>query len=132
MVAFAKLEWNAVWCCERLDASYIKTKLRRKTAKHIGQDLKALFSRVSDSSLRSRIEPLAVEFLAIVDDRNGLLHGRPGTTPNGDQRLFRHGAEWTIGAVETFSDRCVRATRPRNALLYAEFEEPHAVSLIPR
>ena len=129
-VAFARLEWDAVWCCERLKDGYINTiEPGRKTAGDIGKDLANLFARISDAELRARTVQLAIEFLAIVKDRNGLLHGKPGTAPNGDQRLFRHGTEWTIATLNLFSDRCVRAGMPLNALLYADFKEPCNVML---
>ena len=129
-VAFARLEWNAVWCCERLQAGYITTiEAERKTAGRIGQDLLMLFSRVADVELSNRIQAYAVEFQKLVLDRNGLLHGKPGTASNGDQRLFRHGTVWTIEAINSFSDRCVTAGQPLNALLYSEFREPCALVL---
>ena len=131
-MAFARLEWDAVWCCERLKAGYINSiEPRKKTAGDIGKDLAKLFARINDAALRARTEPLATEFRAIVQQRNGILHGKPGTTPTGDQRLFRHGAEWTIDALNSFADRCVRAGIPLNALLYAEFTEPCNVTLKP-
>jgi len=131
-VAFARLEWDAVWCCERLDGGYINTiEPRRKTAGRIGQEMSALFSRVADEALRLRIEPLAVEFCSIVEERNGLLHGKPGSTQNGDQRLFRHEWEWTIDAVNAFSDRCVGAGLPLNSFLYAELGEGCSIALNP-
>lgn len=129
-VAFSRLEWDAVWCCERLQLGYINTVERgKKTAGHIGTDLNRLFSRVSDTGLRTKIVPFATEFYEISQERNGLLHGKPGTAPNGDQRLFRHGVEWSIEAVNEFSDRCVRAGMPLNALLYDELQEASAIVL---
>ena len=130
-VAFARLEWDAVWCCERLQAGYINTiEPRRKTAGRIGQDMAALFLRVADQTVRQMIYPYAIEFCSIVEERNGLLHGKPGTAQNGDQRLFRHGSEWTISAVNDFADRCVSAGLPLNALLYAELKEGCSVPLV--
>lgn len=129
-IAFARLEWDAVWCCHRLQTDYIGTiEQQRKTAGRIGQDLEGLFARISDLALRAKVMPFAVEFREVVLDRNGLLHGKPATAPNGDQRLFRHGTEWTIDAVDAFADRCVRAGSPLNALLYDEFQEPCTVVL---
>lgn len=131
-IAFARLEWNAVWCCQRLEGGYINTiEPRKKTAGTIAQDLERLFSRIPDVDLRSKVVPFSQEFSALVQQRNGLLHGKPGTAPNGDQRLFRHGLEWTIDNVNDFSDRCVRAGLPLNALLYDEFKEPCQIRLNP-
>jgi hypothetical protein len=84
---------------------------------------------VSDVRLASQISPFAAEFVEVVKERNGLMHGKPATTLNGDQRLFRNGAEWTIDAVNAFSDRCVKAGMPLNALLYDELKEPCQVTL---
>jgi hypothetical protein len=131
-IAFARLEWNAVWCCERLQSGYIRTiEPRKKTAGTIGRELEALFSRVADPTLRARVVPFAKEFRDVVEHRNGLLHGKPGTAPNGDQRLFRDGSEWSVNEVNAFSDRCVLAGEPLNALLYNEFVAPCAVAMNP-
>lgn len=131
-VAFARLEWDAVWCCERLEPGYINSiEPRRKTAGIIANDLAILFSRVSDIALASKLTPFAVEFVEVVKERNGLMHGKPGTAPSGDQRLFRHGLEWTVDAVNAFSDRCIRAGMPLNALLHDELKTPYQVTLRP-
>lgn len=130
-VAFARLEWNAVWCCERLQKGYISTiEPKKKTAGAIAKDLEALFSRISDQTLRLKVEPFATEFIAIVQDRNGLFHGKPGTTKESEQRLFRSGTPWSIQDVNDFADRCTRAGAPLNALLYDELKENSVVPLI--
>ena len=124
-VAFARLEWEAVWCCERLQENYIETiERRKKTAGIIGDDLKSLFLRVSDQNLRVRVVPLADEFKLIVADRNALMHAKPGTGRTGEQRLFRHDNEWAVAKINDFSDRCVRAGERLNALLYNELADP--------
>ncbi|MFC3461517.1 hypothetical protein [Massilia haematophila] len=104
---------------------------RRKTAGTIGQDLEALFSRVSDANLRAKIVPFAKEFREVVRERNGLLHGKPGTAQNNDQRLFKRGVEWALSDVNAFSDRAVRAGELLNALIYAELQDPCTVQLNP-
>lgn len=129
-VAFARLEWNAVWCCHRLQDDYVQTiEAQRKTAGNIARDLGCLFLRISDQSLRVKAVPFADEFKLIVADRNALMHGKPGTGKHGEQRLFRQGDEWTINDINGFSDRCVRAGGPLNALLYNELAEPCSVAL---
>lgn len=131
-IAFARLEWDAAWCCERLQPGYINSiEPKRKTAGTIGQDLEALFSRVSDANLRAKIVPFAQEFREVVRERNALLHGKPGTAQNNDQRLFKRGVEWALSDVNAFSDRAVRAGEPLNALLYAELQDPCTVQLNP-
>ena len=128
IVAFARLEWNAVWCCERLKSGYIQTiEIKKKTAGKIAMDLEELLLKLEDTELRKKVLPLATSFQTIVADRNALLHGKPGTAPNGDQRLFRHGDQWTIDAVNRFSDACVQASTQLNALLYDEFKETYTI-----
>lgn len=129
-IAFARLEWNAAWCCERLEPGYIHSiETRKKTAGIIAKDLSRLFSCILDPVIRLKTTRFSDEFEAIVVERNGLMHGKPGTALNGDQRLFRHGNEWTIDAVNVFSDRCVRDGTPLNALLYDELAESCSVAL---
>lgn len=129
-VAFARLEWGAVWCCHRLQPGYIQTiETRRKTAGVIAGDLEGLFQRISDASLRAKAVPFANEFKLIVPERNALMHGKPGTAPDGAQRLFRHGNVLSVDDVNEFSDRCERAGGLLNALLYDELAEPCSVAL---
>ena len=131
-VAFARLEWDAVWCCQRLQSNYIQTiEPAKKTAGTIANDLRCLFLRISNGELRAKAVPFADEFKVIVADRNALMHGKPGTAKNGDQRLFRHGSELSINDVNDLSDRCVRAGGHLNALLYNELAESSSVVLTP-
>lgn len=129
-IAFARLEWNAAWCCERLNPNYISTiETKKKTAGTIAKDLKRLFSRVADQALRTKIAPFAERFELLVIERNGLLHGTPATSKNNEQRLFRNGGEWTITAINEFADQCVIAGRPLNELLYDELSDGSAIDL---
>ncbi|WP_221723786.1 hypothetical protein [Ochrobactrum sp. SFR4] len=129
-IAFARLEWNAAWCCERLKPNYIGTiETKKKTAGTIAKDLKILFSRVADQTLRTKIAPFAEQFELLVIERNGLLHGKPATSKNNEQRLFRGGDEWTIAAINDFADQCVIAGRPLNALLYNEMSDGSVIDL---
>jgi hypothetical protein len=139
VTAFARLEWDAVWVCEQLQPGYLTTieekweenrrVQRGKTAGVIAEELRALAGRVLSVEIRGRLVPLAEEFSALVKQRNGLLHGNPGTGPGGEQMMFRHGSAWTLKAVNTFADRCVAADLPLNALLHEYLMEPGAVRL---
>lgn len=129
-VAFARLEWDAVWCCHRLQNDYIQTiEAKRKTAGNIARDLGCLFLRISDQGLCAKAVPFAEEFKLIVADRNAQMHGKPETGNHGEQRLFRQGDEWSIIEINDFSDLCVRAGGCLNALLYNELAEPCTVAL---
>lgn len=130
VVSFARLEWDAVWCCERLESDYIRTiKAQKKTAGKIAGDLGSLFSRVSDAKLRSKIIPFAKEFKEIVGERNDLLHANPAKSNEEEERLVGHHGVLTIVVIKAFSDRCARAAVTLNALLYAELAEPCSVVL---
>ena len=58
--------------------------------------------------------PPAAEFKRLVSKRNDLVHANPGTAPNGDQRLFRKGGEWTIELVNDAADEFAAASGPLN------------------
>lgn len=132
MVAFARLEWNAIWCCERLQPGYIETiEPKRKTAGIIANELKLLFSKISDQDLNTKAIPFSDDFIDIVLVRNALLHGKPGTAKDNSQRLFKNGKEWTIDAVNEFSDSCVRISMPLNSLLYDELANGVKIPLNP-
>lgn len=119
-----------MWCCHRLQPKYIGTiEPQKKTAGIIAGDLSRLFLRISDAGLRIKAVPIADEFKKIVLERNALMHGKPGTSPNGEQRLFRHGSELSISDVDRFSDHCVRTGGSLNSLLYNELVEPCNVAL---
>lgn len=142
VTAFARLEWSAVWCCEHLEPGYLTTidekwegerrVQRGKTAGAVAEDLKTLAARVLAVEIRGRLVPLANEFAALVKQRNGLLHGHPGTAPSGEQLMFRHGSAWTVKAVNTFADRCVAADLPLNELLHGFMSEPGTIELGPK
>ena len=92
-IAFARLEWDAVWCCERLEPGYINTLEERwekgrkksgKTAGEIAKDLQSRLDQIVDSVLRDKAKPFAVKFVDLTKERNGLMHGKPGTAQNGD------------------------------------------------
>lgn len=139
VIAFARLEWTAVWCCERLQAGYLKTletkvsKGKRiqkgKTAGDIAADLRTLSGTIEEAALREELSGLAADFSAIVTSRNGLMHGKPGTDKDGSQRLFRHGSAWTIEAVNDFADTCAVTARAFNKILYGALAEGKAVKL---
>jgi hypothetical protein len=122
---FAVCEWNAVWSAERLQPGYISTiEPLRKTAGVIAKELVDLVSAISDPALMSICLTPAIEFQRLVQDRNALLHGKPGTAPNGDQRLFRHGQEWTISATDTFADEVSACSILLNEMVHTHLATP--------
>ncbi|MEO0418513.1 MAG: hypothetical protein AAF249_06600 [Pseudomonadota bacterium] len=122
---FAICEWNAVWSAERLQTGYIKTiESKRKTAGVIANELVGLVHAIGDPSLKAACLPTAIEFQRLVRDRNELLHGKPGTASNGDQRLFRRGTEWTISDIETLSDELATCSIRLNEMVHKHLSTP--------
>lgn len=122
---FAVCEWNAVWSAERLQTGYVGTvEPMRKTAGAIATDLLRLVNAMPDQALIAICRPPALEFKRLVEERNGLLHGKPGTAPNGDQRLFRHGQEWSISDVKQFSDQVAACSTMLNEMVHQHLVTP--------
>jgi hypothetical protein len=123
--AFARLEWDAIWCCERMKPGYIHD-LAKKTAGKIAHDLLTLFEKHPDPAIREVGLPAAMVFTGMVEIRNSLVHGKPFTA--GDekrsQRLSRHGYNegWTIDTINVATDSFVRAAGNLNHMLYHELK----------
>lgn len=108
MICFARLEWDAVWCCEKCQPGYVR-RLGRKTAGEIATDLITRAARHADPLVAASLGAGAAEFNRLVGVRNGIMHANPGTAPSGKQRLFRHGNEWTIAMIDDAADAFVAA-----------------------
>jgi len=114
---FAVLEWNAVWCAERLEAGFING-LAKKTAGKIALELLSLVGRLTDPVVKAACQPPADEFKRLVDTRNGILHGKPGSAPDHLQRLFRNGTAWSGSDIDDAADEFAACSDRLNALLY--------------
>lgn len=101
--AFASLEWNAVWCCERIEPGSIEA-LSDRTAGRVADTLRNLVKTLPETPERRALETAAADFQAFARTRNNLLHARPGTDSDGRQRLFRDGDQWTIDEIEGVAD----------------------------
>lgn len=116
--AFATLEWNAVWCCEKIAPGSIDT-LPDKTAGVIAREFVKQVKQMPSTPDRARLLAAAEDFKALVEDRNGLMHGKPGTdTTDGGQCLFRHGKAWTIDTIDAAGDRFTECSIQLNEMLY--------------
>lgn len=101
LFCFARMEWDAIYCCERMNVGYINS-LGRKTAGVIATDLISLAETRSDWP---KFESRCLEFKRLVVTRNELLHGKPVSWgPANEQRLIHNGAPWTIEAVDDAAD----------------------------
>jgi hypothetical protein len=97
--AFARLEWLAVQCCEKIRAGSVE-ELSERTAGRVGDTLLHLARELPSTSDREELEAAAAEFRAYVGTRNNLLHAKPGYNDQGQERLFRAGDQWTIRELE--------------------------------
>ena len=119
---FAYLEWQAVWCAERLQPGFLAD-LGTKTAGQIGAAFEQLVLEMTDETLKAQMLPLAREFRTLVRDRNSLLHGKPGTvSESGRQRLFRDGSPWEIADLETVADRFASCSAGLNRIFYGTLQ----------
>jgi len=100
---FARLEWDAVYCCEGMQKNYLRS-VRNKTAGQIADDFVRLVSALSDQQLKARCEAPANEFKRLVGARNALIHSNPATEPGGNQRLVRDGSFWTPELIDEAAD----------------------------
>lgn len=114
---FASLEWNAVWCCERIDPGSING-LEDRTAGRVADTLVHLVARLDDSDDRTKLERAAANFRDLVATRNNLVHSKPGTAFDGSQGLFRHGDHWTIAELERTADAFTRCSLKLNHALH--------------
>jgi hypothetical protein len=102
---FAKLEWSAVNCCERMKPNSIHSLTRqKKTAGGVAKILKKLADELPRSSLQTELCAAAVEFKKLAQRRNDLLHVQPASTADGAQRLFRDGVSWEVGKIDDAAD----------------------------
>ncbi|WP_124077004.1 hypothetical protein [Burkholderia gladioli] len=76
--AFARLEWSAVWCCERMEAGCIERIAERTAGKIAGH-----FKRLAEANGDAAIIAASQRFDELVQRRNDLLHAKPGTDSDG-------------------------------------------------
>lgn len=101
---FATLEWDAVWCCERLKPGFID-KLKKETAGDIANALTKYVSQVHDESLKQACIGPAKKFKQLVCTRNELVHAKPGTSSDNAQCLFKkNGTAWTVETIDEAAD----------------------------
>jgi len=119
---FASLEWNAVWCCERIEPGRING-LEERTAGRVADTLIYLAKGLETSHEQVKLLRAAIDFRHLVATRNNLVHAKPGTAFDGSQGLFRHGDQWTIAELErtadAFAECSVRLNEALHGLLHA-------------
>lgn len=115
--AFARLEWNVVWCCERLSEGIIH-EFPDKTAGHIAQRFVDLVEKMPSGALAQNCAKEAQEFRSLVKVRNDLVHAKPATGQDGEQMLNRDGEWWTVQKIEAAADAFADCSLRLNALLH--------------
>lgn len=122
MFAFARLEWDAIWCIEKMNPNSIAV-MSDRTAGGIAKELIKL---VTQRALPANDKFVIVsnDFKRLVDIRNAIAHGKPGTAHDGGQRLFRDGTPWTIEALNDASDEFTDCQVRLNDILYGYLGHP--------
>ncbi|WP_024617084.1 hypothetical protein [Pseudomonas kilonensis] len=117
MFMFARLEWNVIWCCERIkDGSVYE--LKEKTAGVIRKRLSKLVSDLPEGELREQLSSAAERFNPLVDLRNDLIHGTPMTDSEHGQCLRGSTGVWTITRINEAADSFAACAIHFNGLLY--------------
>lgn len=126
VISFARLEWMAVDVVQRIgenghnpatNPKYVGT-VSAKTAGQIANDLLLAADGITDVALRNTVKLTAEKFKELTKRRNDLMHANPGTSKNNEQRLFRHGDEWTIPDINDLSDEFTECNGELNDLYY--------------
>jgi hypothetical protein len=120
--AFVILEWNAVWCCERMTPGIISS-LADRTAGGVAKKLIEL-ATLRSATVTDDLLPAANEFQSMVLLRNNLLHAKPGADGSGTSRLFRNGQLWTIDTINDAADAFTACSIRLNALLHGPLQQP--------
>ena len=86
--AFARCEWQVVWCCEKLKPGAVaKISDDEMTAGTIARYFLNLVRNMPISVGRQELSKAADQFANLVIERNKIIHGKPCTSPSGQQRL---------------------------------------------
>ena len=121
MFIFSRLEWQAVWCCEKINPGCIAP-LSKRTAGGVSKALNSAIKAAPDAAKQS-LQDAAIRFGELVEERNGLAHGKPCTAPGGEQRLSRHGTIWTHDLIDKAADEFAVFGQTLNTIFYEHLNE---------
>ena len=116
VVAWALAEWNAVWCCERIDPGCIST-LSHRTSARIAGALVRLSNTLPPSDGKTELVSAAARFKTLVQTRNELVHGKPANI-NGENMLNHNGRAWTFDELANAADEFTACSGRLNACLH--------------
>ena len=111
---FARLEWDAVYCGQKLSPGYVKT-VAVKTAGMIAKDLTCFAKLITEPAKQARYQTAAGEFARLVKRRNDLMHATPATVGS-DQRLVRHSIPWQPNEIDDLADEFTACSMELNEL----------------
>jgi len=121
MFIFSRLEWQAVWCCEKIKPGSIAP-LSKRTAGGVSKALSSSIKDAPDAAKKS-LKEAAIRFAQLVEERNGLSHGKPCTARGGAQRLSRHGTIWTHDLIDSAADEFAICGQAINTIFYEHLSD---------
>jgi hypothetical protein len=121
--AFARCEWQVVWCCEKINPGTInKIVSDEMTAGKIAKHFINTVRNMPQSKACEELAAAANEFKSLVDERNRIIHGKPCTAPNGEQRLsFRGIIE--LADLEKAADSFTVCSGKLNSIFYGFLQQ---------
>lgn len=120
---FARLEWNVVYCCERMKEGSV-SELKELTAGLVRKRFGKLILAVSDDDVRDQLIKAAEVFNPLVDLRNDLIHGTPVTHPEYGQCLKGKTGYWPITRINQAADAFAECAISFNGILYGALTKP--------
>lgn len=115
---FASLEWQVVWCAERIKPSSIEKVVDKEmTAGAIAKFFADVVRNMPKIREREELTILAVRFMELVKVRNNIIHGKPCKGPNGESRLSGNKVI-EISDLEQAADDFVECGGKFNSLYY--------------
>jgi hypothetical protein len=112
---FAILEWNAAWCCERLEPDCLPA-VAERTAGGVAKKLLQLAEALPVSRNKDALIADAKRFKDLTLTRNGIMHGRP-CTHEGKARLS-DGEIWTLDRLRNTADEFSQCSSRLNGHLH--------------
>lgn len=121
--AFARCEWQVVWCCEKIKSGSVrKIVAEEMTAGTIGKYFSNLVRNMPKSRGRDDLFGVAEKFNELVLDRNRIIHGKPCTSPEGQQRLSA-GSIIEISDLENAADAFAECEVQLNAIFHGLLDD---------
>jgi uncharacterized protein (DUF433 family) len=115
---FARLEWQVVWCMEKIKPSSIRKVVGEEmTAGTIAKRFIDVTRNMPKSKEREELKEHAKKFMELVQVRNQIMHGKPCTSPSGGQRLSCS-VIIEMAMLENAADDFVECSGKLNGLFY--------------